>query len=233
MNSISVVIPVYNEAKILHIFLMYLQEMNSKNIMEFLVVDGQSTDDSKAIVLEFSKKYTKFKGIDSPKGRAVQMNTAAAQAKGTILYFLHADSLPPKEFDAHILKAVGNGSKSGCFKMKFDSSHWGLKIAGWLTRFNWKSCRGGDQSLFIEKNLFKQIGGYDERFLVYEDNDLIYKLYKHSNFKVIQHWIKSSPRRFETNGVWKLQLHFSIIHLKKYFGATPENLERYYLKHIK
>jgi predicted glycosyltransferase involved in capsule biosynthesis len=88
-------------------------------------------------------------------------------------------------------------------------------------------------SLFIEKNLFKQIGGYDERFLVYEDNDLIYKLYKHSNFKVIQHWIKSSPRRFETNGVWKLQLHFSIIHLKKYFGATPENLERYYLKHIK
>ena len=161
MNSISVVIPVYNEAKILHSFLMYLQEMNSKNIMEFLVVDGQSTDDSKAIVLEFSKKYTKFKGIDSPKGRAVQMNTAAAQAKGTILYFLHADSLPPKEFDAHILKAVGNQFKSGCFRMKFDSPHWGLKIAGWLTQLNWKSCRGGDQSLFIEKNLFEQVGGYD------------------------------------------------------------------------
>ena len=63
MNNISIVIPVYNEAKILHTFLMYLQEMNSKNIMEFLVVDGQSTDDSKAIVLEFSKKYTKFKLI--------------------------------------------------------------------------------------------------------------------------------------------------------------------------
>ena len=233
MNNISVVIPVYNEAKILHTFLMYLQKINSNNIIEFLVVDGGSSDSSKAIVLEFSKKYTKFKSIDSPKGRAVQMNTAAAQAKGDILYFLHADSLPPKEFSEHILEAVGNGSKSGCFKMKFDSSHWGLKIAGWLTQFNWRSCRGGDQSLFIEKNLFKQIGGYDERFLVYEDNDLIYKLYKHSNFKVIQHWIKSSTRRFDTNGVWKLQLHFSIIHLKKYFGATPGNLERYYLKHIK
>ena len=60
MNSISVVIPVYNEAKILHTFLMYLQEMNSKNIMEFLVVDGGSTDGTQAIVLAFSKKHLKL-----------------------------------------------------------------------------------------------------------------------------------------------------------------------------
>jgi rSAM/selenodomain-associated transferase 2 len=232
MNSISVVIPVYNEAKILHSFLMYLQEMNSKNIMEFLVVDGQSTDDSKAIVLEFSKKYTKFKGIDSPKGRAVQMNTAAAQAKGTILYFLHADSLPPKEFDADILKAVGNQFKSGCFRMKFDSPHWGLKIAGWLTQLNWKSCRGGDQSLFIEKNLFEQVGGYDETFLVYEDNDLIYKLYEQHNFEVLPHWLTTSSRRYHTNGIWTLQYHFWMIHLKKFCGSTPKTLEAYYLKNI-
>lgn len=44
MNSISVVVPVYNEAKSLHSFLVYLQKMNSNNIMEFLVVDGGSTD---------------------------------------------------------------------------------------------------------------------------------------------------------------------------------------------
>ena len=43
---------------------MYLQKINSNNIIEFLVVDGGSSDSSKAIVLEFSKKYTKFKSVD-------------------------------------------------------------------------------------------------------------------------------------------------------------------------
>ena len=233
MNSISVVVPVYNEAKSLHSFLVYLQKMNSNNIMEFLVVDGGSTDGTQAIALAFSKKHLKFKKIDSAKGRAVQMNVGASKSIGRILYFLHADSLPPKGFDNHILEAVGNNYKSGCFRMKFDSSHWGLKIAGWLTQFNWKSCRGGDQSLFVEKDLFYQIGGYNEAFSVYEDNDLIYKLYTHSNFKVIKQWITTSARRYNSNGVWKLQLHFGVIHFKKYFGATPKNLESYYLKHIK
>tara|TARA_B110000967_G_scaffold113888_1_gene116529 strand:- start:1697 stop:2398 length:702 start_codon:yes stop_codon:yes gene_type:complete len=232
MSSISVVIPVYNEAKSLHSFLVYLQKMNSNNILEFLVVDGGSTDGSQEIVSAFSKKHLKFKKIDSPKGRAIQMNIGAAKSIGCILYFLHADSLPPENFDKHLIEAVGNGSKSGCFRMKFDSPHWVLKIAGWLTQFNWKSCRGGDQSLFVEKALFQKMGGYNEAFAVYEDNDLIYKLYTHSNFKVIQKWLMTSSRRYNSNGVWRLQLHFSIIHLKKYFGASPKNLERYYLKHI-
>ena len=35
--------------------------------------------------------------------------------------------------------------------MKFDAEHWALKLAGYFTRFNHPFCRGGDQSLFIEK----------------------------------------------------------------------------------
>ena len=233
MNSISIVIPVYNEAKSLHSFLVYLQKMNSNNIIEFLVVDGGSNDGSKAIVSTFSKKHLKFKSIDSPKGRAIQMNIGAAQALGEILYFLHADSLPPEKYDEHIIEAVSSGAESGCFRMKFDSQHWGLKVAGWLTQFNSKSCRGGDQSLYVEKTLFEQIKGYNESFLIYEDNEIINKLYKQSNFKVIQKWLTTSARRYNSNGVWRLQFHFLVIHLKKYLGADAEKLESYYLNHIK
>ena len=69
------------------------------------------------------------------------------------------------------------GNLAGCFKMKFDSNHWWLKLASWFTQYRWRACRGGDQSQFITKNLFKSLGGFDERFTVYEDNDLINKLY--------------------------------------------------------
>ena len=56
MSNISVIIPVYNEANTIYSFLLYLHKMNSNNIMEFLVIDGGSTDGTQKIILEFSKK---------------------------------------------------------------------------------------------------------------------------------------------------------------------------------
>jgi len=233
MNSISIIIPVLNEAKNIEALLTYLDlNSSSKLISEILVVDGGSTDGSQEIVSEFSKTHPKVKVLNSPKGRAKQMNLGAVQSKGTALYFLHADSIPPKNFDQYILDAFHKGAKAGCFKMKFDSSHWWLQLAGWFTQFNWKSCRGGDQSLFVEKTAFDDLGGFNEDFVIYEDNDLIYKLYEHYEFKVLPYWLTTSSRRYLDNGIWSLQFHFWMIHLKKFFGATPKKLEAYYLKHI-
>jgi glycosyltransferase involved in cell wall biosynthesis len=56
MSNISVIIPVYNEANTIYSFLLYLHKMNSNNIMEFLVIDGGSTDGTQKIISEFSKK---------------------------------------------------------------------------------------------------------------------------------------------------------------------------------
>ena len=233
MNKISVIIPVLNEAKNIEALLAYLyQNSNEKLISEILVIDGGSTDGSQNIVSEFSVKHPKVKGLDSQKGRAKQMNFGVAQSNGSILYFLHADSFPPKNFDQSIVKAVHEGAKAGCFKMKFDSNHWWLQLAGWFTQFNWKVSRGGDQSLFVEKITFKHLKGYDEDFMIYEDNELIYRLYKQGLFKVIQRTLTTSARRFESNGIWKLQFHFMVIHLKKFLGASAKKLEAYYIKHI-
>jgi rSAM/selenodomain-associated transferase 2 len=234
MNRLSIIIPVLNEAKNLRALLDYLaQNSNDNLISEILVVDGGSTDGSQKIVTELSKIHPKVIGLNSPRGRAKQMNFGASQSKGSVLYFLHADSIPPKKFDTYILDAIHKGAKTGCFKMKFDSTHWWLQMAGWFTQFNWKSCRGGDQSLFIEKTVFDTIGGFNEDFVIYEDNDLIYKLYKQYSFEVLPYWLTTSSRRYLDNGIWLLQFHFWMIHLKKLFGTTPKKLEAYYMKHIK
>ena len=232
-HKISIIIPVLNEANTIGNLLDYLiQKSNKDNISEIIVVDGGSNDASKDIVMHKAKLSSSIKFVQSQKGRAIQMNCGAEKATGGILYFLHADSYPPKSFCEHIINEIVKGNNAGCFKMKFDSKHPWLKLSGWFTQFSWRSCRGGDQSQFITKSLFDELNGFDERFIVYEDNDLINKLYTKNEFVVIQHNIKTSARRYETNGIFKLQYHFLAIHLKKYFGASAEDIHQYYLRNI-
>lgn len=230
MTKISIIIPVLNEAESISDLIRHLIKNSSKkNIAEIIFVDGGSTDGSKKIISSFSEVNL----LSSTKGRAKQMNTGSDFATGDILYFLHVDSYPPKSFDQFIINEVEKGNKAGCFKMKFESNHWWLRLAGWLTQFKWKACRGGDQSQFISKSLFKELNGFNESYSIYEDYDLINKLYKRKQFVVIQEWITTSSRRYKKNGIWKLQFHFWTIYIKKFFGASPEELHQYYLKNIK
>lgn len=254
MTKISIIIPVLNEAESISGLIEYLLiNSSNKNIEEIIVVDGGSNDGSQDIVTNFvtssdsdlSELYreadpeTSFglphqliKLIHSSKGRAKQMNLGAKQTTGSILYFLHADSFPPKHFDQLIINEIEKDNPAGCFKMKFDNNHWWLQILGWLTKFSWKACRGGDQSQFITKELFNELDGFDESYSIYEDYDLINKLYAKKQFVVIQEWLTTSARRYDANGIWKLQFHFLTIYIKKFFGASAEELHQYYIKNI-
>ena len=232
--SISIVIPVLNESQTILDLLRHLKRMafSMSNLSNIIVVDGGSSDNTLSLVSNYAETESSVKVITSEKGRARQMNTGAKQADGSILYFLHADSYPPQDYDRFIIDNVEHGNEAGCFKMKFDSDHWWLRLAGWLTQFKWRACRGGDQSQFITKKLFKELGTFDERFIIYEDNDLINKLYAKRKFVVIQEWLTTSARRYNENGVWKLQYYFWSIYVRKWFGASAEDLHKFYLKKI-
>ena len=232
--SISIVIPVLNESQTILDLLRHLKGMafSMSNLSNIIVVDGGSSDNTLSLVSNYAETESSVKVITSEKGRARQMNTGAKQADGSILYFLHADSYPPQDYDRFIIDNVEHGNEAGCFKMKFDSDHWWLRLAGWLTQFKWRACRGGDQSQFITKKLFKELGTFDERFIIYEDNDLINKLYAKRKFVVIQEWLTTSARRYNENGVWKLQYYFWSIYVRKWFGASAEDLHKFYLKKI-
>lgn len=225
--TLSIIIPVLNEEENLKVLLPYLKE-NAFDTNEIIVVDGGSQDATSLIA-----KNENAKLIASDKGRAKQMNAGASVATSEILYFLHADTFPPKGYDTLIKEGVKTGKNAGCFRMKFDSNHWWLRLAGWFTKFNWKICRGGDQSQFITKKLFEEIGGYDENYLIYEDNVLINKLYRQKSFSVLPETVTTSARRYLEKGVWKLQYHFWVIHAKHFWGASPAKLYQYYEKYIK
>jgi rSAM/selenodomain-associated transferase 2 len=230
MNKISIIIPILNEVDAIHRLLLHLEKSISKTYdFEIILVDGGSNDGSQKEVL----KHLKTILISSEKGRAIQMNTGAKAATGTIFYFLHCDSYPPENFDLLILEQVHKGNLAGCFRLKFDYNHIVLLVSQWFTKINHISCRGGDQSLFITKKLFEQIGGYNEDYIIYEDNEICKRLYQKNQFFVIPNYLITSARRYRDNGVWFLQYHFTIIHLKRRLGHSTESMLDYYKKKVR
>lgn len=232
MNSnsprISIIIPVLNEQDlVVPQHKAILNASSSKNLLEIIYVDGGSTDETIIIVKKLHARI-----LESDRGRARQMNCGAREAKGDILYFLHADTLPPAGFDQAIVNAVNGGINAGCFRMKFDSRSPFLRFFAWFTRFNHWLCRGGDQSLFINREQFNSLGGFNEDYMVYEDLEFVGRLYDTGNFKVLPDYVVTSARKYEKLGKYRLQFHFAVIHLKHYLGASPEGIYNYYKRHI-
>ena len=226
-EGVSVIIPLLNEESFVERCITILQERIQEKTTEVIFVDGGSTDQSVSLLAS-----SPFKLVKSSAGRAVQMNRGAKEARNPILYFLHIDSIPPLGFDRIINEEIKKGTTAGCFQMRFDHQHWALQLAGYFTQFNLPFCRGGDQSLFIQKQLFQQMEGFKEHCPICEDNEFTDRLYREGTFKVLPSILISSARRFEQNGVLYTQLIHGIVHLLRALGASPIRLHRFYKRYI-
>lgn len=228
MIELSIIIPTLNEAPRLRTLLPYLlSDASAEPPPEIIIADGGSTDGTLEIAAELGAVV-----LTAPRGRARQMNAGAAYARGRILYFLHADSIPPPGFQTKITDAFRRGETAGCFRLRFEPSDPFLNAFAWCTRLNFPICRGGDQSLFLPRDCFEALGGFDERYRIYEDNEFIGRLYKTYGFTVLPWEVTTSSRRYRQRGTYRLQFHYAVVHLKKFFGASPEALYRYYKTYV-
>lgn len=225
--SISVIIPVYNEAPHIGQLLKYLRPLLQSNPeVECLLVDAHSPDRTADVVRAFAPEV---RLLQSPKkGRAAQMNYGAEQSRGDILYFLHADTFPPQQVFKQIRAALNSSVESGCYRLRFDDERLILRIYAWFTRFDLLPFRYGDQSMFVRKNVFEAVGGFREELIVMEDNEIMRLLRKRGRFVVLDKSVTTSARKYQENGFLRLQLIFSIIFMLHYAGASQDVLVRFY-----
>ena len=215
---ISIIIPTYNEADWIAKTIKLMYVANGYHETEIIIVDSGSTDATIHIAEQY--EVTIVKSVH--RCRAAQMNIGASIAKHEILYFLHADSIPPNNFATQILTALKEGSKSGCFRLAFDYDHWFLKVNAWFTRFDVNAVRFGDQSLFSTKEVFQKSGGFRDDLLLMEDQEIIHRLKKHSRFIVLNDVVTTSARKYLHNGVFRTQVIFYYIWAMYYLGCSQE-----------
>jgi glycosyltransferase involved in cell wall biosynthesis len=94
--SVSVIIPSFNRAHLLNITVpSYLQE----NVLELIIVDDCSTDNTEQVVKELQLKYQKIKYIRNSKNekQSFSKNVGIENAQGEYIYFGDDDSIITKD----------------------------------------------------------------------------------------------------------------------------------------
>jgi rSAM/selenodomain-associated transferase 2 len=226
--KLSVIIPTFNEQdnieKLVNFFLLSQQ----KNNIEIIIVDGGSTDETSNIVNRI--KTVQFY-VSSKKGRAAQMNFGATKATGEIFYFVHADVIPVQNFYQDIFTAIHHKIDFGCYRYIFDSPSKMLKFNAFMTRFNTIWAGGGDQTLFIKKEVFYMLNGFDEKLLIMEDFDLVKRAKKNKfNFSILPFSVMVSARKYVHNSWLKVQYANTLIVFAWKCGASQSWMVRKYNK---
>lgn len=192
MKKLGIVIPTYNEEKIID----RTQEMISRfsDLCDIVFSDGYSTD----------KTYEKinFKKIQRTRYRSNQMNEGAKELKNDIILFLHADSKISRE---EVLELIEEDSNFGCFRLNFEPTSLFLKSIEWGSNFRvkYRHIAFGDQGIFIKRELFEKIGGFKPLSLM-EDYELSLTLKEMGIYpKLLESKITTSSRRFIKGGPFK------------------------------
>jgi rSAM/selenodomain-associated transferase 2 len=224
---LSIIIPTRNEAAVLAATLTHLQTNTGQGVRyEIIVCDGGSTDATVAVALAQQVRV-----VQAPTpGRAAQLNLGAQYASGKILYFLHADTLPPPGFGLLIQRYYEQGFAGGCFWLTFDIRHWILQTSSWASHFNMPNFQFGDQSLFVAKSLFEQLGRFNETLLLMEDVEMVTRIKRAAPFALIPHSVVTSARKYVAHGVVRTELTHLLVHTLYLLGTRQRTLARVYKK---
>ncbi|MFN6497997.1 MAG: TIGR04283 family arsenosugar biosynthesis glycosyltransferase [Nostoc sp. DedQUE01] len=220
--KISIIIPTLNEAANIKEAIATTQ---ARINIEFIVVDGGSSDDSVEIAQSLGVKV-----ISSSVGRAVQMNAGAVAASGEILLFLHADTRLPAGFDEMICTALQQpGIVAGAFNLRIDASLLSLRWVELGVKWRSHFCQMpyGDQAIFLTKALFQQIGGFAE-LPIMEDFELMRRLKAMGRIAIISTPVVTSARRWLQKGVFKTTLLNQIVIIAYLLGVSPERIRCWY-----
>ncbi len=219
---ISIIIPVLNEQAHLE---KTLASVTGLPGVEVIVSDGGSRDESVQIARNYGVKV-----VNTPPGRARQMNTGAKVATGTILLFLHGDTVLPAGFQNYVTTALAeNGVVGGAFRFAIDLPGMKYRLVERLTTMRARLFQlpYGDQAIFLQADRFWSIGGFEEIPLM-EDFALVRKLKKQGRIIILDQAATTSGRRWRRLGVVRTAFLNQLIILGYLFGASPSRLDKLY-----
>jgi rSAM/selenodomain-associated transferase 2 len=186
---------------------------------ELLIVDGGSKDNTLMVAQKLGLRVVRCR-----RGRGGQMNLGAAQTRGEILLFLHADTVLPEGASQLIAATLADPSVAlGAFGFGF--SERGLRIGlvqfGARLRSRVRASPYGDQALFLRREVFDELGGFAELSAL-EDMDMVKRARDLGRIVVRPEVALTSARRYLDRGPLRLMVRHWFLSVRFFAGWRPK-----------
>ena len=220
---ISIIVPTLNEENFVLQTISKFQNLRKKNFCEIIVVDGKSSDNTIQIVQPYVDKILSI----SPS-RSRQQNLGASVARGDLLLFLHADTTLTEE-DLLKLKNYNKNYLWGFYLISLGENSFKYHVLEKCINFRSKIFKyaTGDQGIFLEKGLFKIIGGFPNIDLM-EDIRICEILKKFSPPYIIESKITTSSRKWKSNGFFRTVFKMRLLRFLYTIGLNTGFLRKHY-----
>lgn len=219
--KISIIIPAYNEEKLIGRCLQSILAAEIPFEHEIIVINNASTDNTKKI----AQKFKGVKVIDEPKKGLTKAKQAGYEnAKGGILVFFDADTIVPKSWFKTAVSIYEKDKRivgiSGPYI--YEDIKWFEKLIYYdlfsllfeVLNFQKGYLLGGNFS--VKKEIIKKIGGFDTNINFYgEDTNLTRRIAEYGKIKFTRKLaITSSARRLKGEG----RIKTVIVYVLNYFS---------------
>ncbi|MGO0881135.1 glycosyltransferase [Clostridioides difficile] len=197
---VSILVPAHNEAKVIGRTVESLLLLNyPKDKMELIVINDNSSDNSREILDSIKSKYKNYNftiiNTDSTtggKGKSNALNIGYKISKGEFIAVYDADNTPDRDALRYLIQTIVIDDELGAVIGKFRTRN---KSKNLLTKFinietlsfQWMSQAGRWQlfnlctipgtNFILRKSIIEEIGGWDSKAIA-EDTEISFRIYK-------------------------------------------------------
>lgn len=220
--SVSIIVPALNEAPIISETLQRLRR-DFPNC-ELIVVDGGSSDATPDLASAQARVVT------TAPGRARQMNEGAANTRGDVLWFVHADTVIAPRALQQIREALTNpGIVGGGLSLRFDRRTPSLDYLARMSTLRARHLHHvfGDQAMFVRRGTFEHLGGFAPLPLM-EDFEFSRRLHRTGRLVVLPATSTAASRRLTQHGTLRMIAFMQYLKLLFLAGVSPERIQLRY-----
>merc|ERR1712137_177215 len=222
--------------------------------LELIVSDGRSSDHTREIVKGFSSRAwwpeaAECHLIKGSRGRAAQFRRGVEASNGSIVLFLHQETLLPPKYGTIVRETLNKpGVVCGAFGFDLDSLLLGIErrepgdhtwfsfqmhVLRWFmnVRSRWFEAPWGDQAIFLYRHVLDEVGGIASLSRL-EDVELLIRLRKIGRIEVLdnQRWpALSASSRWRLRGLVRMSLLNYVLLILSMVGIPSEPILRWYV----
>ncbi|HBH0695263.1 TPA: glycosyltransferase family 2 protein, partial [Clostridioides difficile] len=197
---ISILVPAHNEAKVIGRTVESLLLLNyPKSKMELIVINDNSSDNSKEILENIKDRYNNYNftiintdSLTGGKGKSNALNIGYKVSKGDFIAVYDADNTPDKNALRYLVQTIVMNDELGAVIGKFRTRN---KNKNLLTKFinietlsfQWMSQAGRWQlfnlctipgtNFILRRSIIEEIEGWDSKAIA-EDTEISFRIYK-------------------------------------------------------